>query len=305
ALGLLVAAISIPLALFAALVLQRSAEEQRSLIDRQNVDLARAIGVAIDQQVQESVSVLRAISTLDGDAADPQAVARFKQIAPSIVARRPSWVSLSMLDPAGQRLAVATSADAADAALDLSTASRAIHDAITSGQVVISDLITDTPSHANVFLVVLPVTKDRAIQNVLVAEVSTQTLSDVLRRQNAPPNGVVTLLDRTYRIMARTRGEPGIIGQRPSQSFQEMAARTQQGSWRGALLEGTPAYSALSRSAITGWVLGVGLPAESIEGPLRRSMLMMLGAGLVTIAIGLVAAASLARLLIRALDDCA
>ncbi len=55
ALGLLVAAISIPLALFAALVLQRSAEEQRSLIDRQNVDLARAIGVAIDQQVQESV----------------------------------------------------------------------------------------------------------------------------------------------------------------------------------------------------------------------------------------------------------
>ena len=143
------------------------------------------------------------------------------------------------------------------------------------------------------------------MQSILVAEISTQTLSDLLRRQHAPPNGVVTLIDRSRRIMARTRSEERFLGQLPSRGFQDAAARTGEGAWRGTLLEGAPAYSALSRSSVTGWTVGLGLPAEEVDSLMQRSLWMLAGAGILMVAIGLIAATLFGNLMIRALDDCA
>ena len=151
----------------------------------------------------------------------------------------------------------------------------------------------------------MPIPRDGVVQSILVAEISSQTLSDLLRRQHAPPNGVVTLIDRTPRIMARTRGEERFVGQHPSEGFREAAARMSEGAWRGTLLEGTPAYSALSRSNVTGWTIGLGLPAAEVDGLVQRSLWMLAGAGILMVAIGLIAATLFGKVMIRALDDCA
>ncbi len=109
--------------------------------------------------------------------------------------------------------------------LDLPEASTLIRDVATSGREAFSNLIEHPLDRKYVYLAAVPISRDGVVQSILVAEISSQTLSDLLRRQHAPPNGVVTLVDRTPRIMARTRGEEPLVGKDPSQGFKDAAAR--------------------------------------------------------------------------------
>ena len=46
------------------------------------------------------------------------------------------------------------------------------------------------------------------------------------------------------------------------------------------LLEGTPAYAALSQSKVTGWTVAIGWPAETINAPFRRAFSALAAGGL-------------------------
>ncbi len=52
---------------------------------------------------------------------------------------------------------------------------------------------------------------------MLAAQIRSTSLSEILRRQSAPPNGVMTVLDGVPVVMARTRGELEFVGKPPSQ----------------------------------------------------------------------------------------
>jgi len=126
--------------------------------------------------------------------------------------------------------------------------------------------------------------------SVLGAKVYARMFNDVLQRQKTPLDGVVTLLDSTPRIVARTRNQDKYVGQPPTRDFVEQAAQAAEGSWRSVLLEGTPAYSAWSRSQVTGLTIGIGLPAAPVDEPLWRSFLALVTAGTAVCGIGLVLA---------------
>jgi len=340
-LALIVLAVAVPVGLFAAALIDSAWRQQGAVVDRQNMDTARAMLVAVDQEVQKNATVLAVIGTVDfappspppsavpsasapapasaptteAAAGAPPAIERFQQVAPVVIARQPGWRALFLLSPSGQRLAA--SHDPANAAadqtadyavLDLPAVATLIRDVATSGHTAFSDLIEHPLDRKYVYLAAVPVRSGGAgaVQSILIAEISSTTLSDLLRRQHAPPNGVVTLIDRTPRIMARSRGEERFVGQHPSQGFLDAASRfPEEGAWRGTLLEGTPAYSALSRSSVTGWTIGLGLPAAEVDGLVQRSLWMLAGAGILMVAIGLIAATLFGKVMIRALDDCA
>jgi PAS domain S-box-containing protein len=304
-LALIVLAVAVPVGLFAAILIDHSWRQQGAVVDRQNVDTARAMLVAVDQEVQKTAAVLAVVGALDFAApaatTSPSALARFEQIAPTVLTREAGWRALFLVDASG-RLIAATSDHAI---LERPAAATLIRDVVSSGRPGYSDLIDDPPLKKYVFLTAVPIVSDGAVQSILVGEISTQTLSDLLRRQHAPPDGVVTLVDRSRRIMARTRAEERYIGEVPSRGFQDALARMNEGAWRGTLLEGVPAYSALSRSSVTGWTVALGLPAAEVDSLMQRSLWMLGGAGILMVAIGLIAATLFGNLMIRALDDCA
>lgn len=350
-LALIVLAVAVPVGLFSAVLIDSAWRQQGAVVDRQNMDTARAMLVAVDQEVQKNATVLDVIGTVDFSppAASPAAAAapasapaaspaiasalaaasrpasaapsiantalpveRFHQVAPDVVARQPGWRALFLLDASGQRLAAtpdpanAAADHAADyAVLDLPAAATLIRDTATSGRTAFSDLLEHPLDRKFVYLAAVPIARDGVVQSILVAEISTQTLSDLLRRQHAPPNGVVTLIDRAPRIMARTRGEDRFVGTPPSAGFRDALERTSEGAWRGTLLEGTPAYSALSRSTLTGWSIGLGLPSSEVDSLVQRSLWMLAAAGILMVAIGLIAATLFGRVMIGALNDCA
>jgi signal transduction histidine kinase/CheY-like chemotaxis protein len=117
----------------------------------------------------------------------------------------------------------------------------------------------------------VPVTRDGVVGYVLSAIVKPESLSDLLSRQNVQGDWVVSILDRRHRLIWRTRGIERYLGQPASPSLIAGLAKSGEGWYRGQTLEGQEIYAAFSRSQVTGWTVAIGIPAEALDGPLRRA----------------------------------
>jgi PAS domain S-box-containing protein len=295
---LLVLITVIPMTAFAGWLAWRAWHQQIALADRQNVERARAIAAAVDQDIEATVAALNVVASLDSVVApDPVAFAR---LATRLTQRQPAWETLLLVDPSGRTLA--SSAPSEASGLPSADWVRVV---VSSGRPLISNLLEDPATRRHFVLVSVPVRRHNAIVAVLGVELRRESISAILQRQAPRQDGVVTLIDGERRIIARTRGEGEYVGGRPSAAFLAASERMSEGSWRDILLEGSPAYAALSRSPLTGWTVGVGLPAEAINGPIRRSVWALIGVGGTVLAAGLALALALSELLGRALKNCA
>jgi PAS domain S-box-containing protein len=298
AMVLLVLSTILPMTAFAGWLVWRSWHDRIALADRQNVERARAISTAVDHEVEATLAALNAVAALD-PVGSPEPAA-FEGLASRLLRQQPGWRALHLADPSGQILASTEPAGARNVVPAMMWA------VATSGRPLISNLLEDDPAAPGHFLLVaVPARRDDAVRAVLAAELRRESISAILKRQQPPENGVVTLIDGGRRIIARTRGESEYVGRQPSAGFVAASERMSEGSWREVLLEGTPAYAGLSRSPLTGWTLGVGLPAEAIDGPIQRAVWALAGVGAAVLASGLALAFVVSGLLGRALSDCA
>jgi signal transduction histidine kinase/ActR/RegA family two-component response regulator len=126
----------------------------------------------------------------------------------------------------------------------------------------------------------------------------------VIERQGVPPEWVVSILDANGVHVARSRRHTEFVGKPPAPSLQGLIRRAGHEGWeRTVTLEGQPVYAAFSRSPRTGWAVAVGIPVEVVEGPARRST-ALLGAGLLlSLALGIGAAALIARSIARPIAE--
>lgn len=296
-LSVLVLGTAVPLVLFAALLIYNSWEEQIAVVDRQNVDTARAISVTIDKEVERAEAALQVMASLNA-LNDPDLL-RFEAIALRLLAAQPGWRSLLLADPEGNVLF-----DSAAQPGETTTLHGAewLPKVLARRQPVASDLFT-TVAGEHFFAIAVPVIRSESVKLVLAARIPATRLSDVLHHQNTPPGGVVTLLDGRRIIMARTRGETRYVGGPPSAGFQAASARMTEGSWRETLLEGTASYAALHTSPNTGWTLGLGIAAEEIDAPIRRSLWLLTAVGATVLLLGLALALVIGERIVRTLTS--
>jgi signal transduction histidine kinase len=291
-LALLVLATTVPLVVFAARLILSSWQDQVAVVDRQNIERARAISVAIDQEVQTSITALNVLAATDsGDLRD------FHELAGRTVALHPGWQSVCLIDTS-RRLIFDTS-------LPLGSPSVTIDETwvgsvIETRRPAVSALTRDPMFGEYVVSIGVPVVRNDRLTSVLVARLRANAFSEVLRRQKTPPDSVVTLLDGDRTIVARSRNEERYIGKPPTPDFAERTYRAEEGSWRTVLLEGARAYSAHSRSPITGWTVGLGLPADTVEQPIGDSLQALVSAGVAVLGIGVFLAIVISHSVVRA-----
>jgi PAS domain S-box-containing protein len=295
-LALLVLTTTLPLGLFAGLLIVRSSHDQRTLIERRNLETARAVSVAIDQHVQSVRTTLQAVAATEIlDAPDRST---FNTVALRLVPTQPGWYAVLLVHPSGALIA--------DTALGPNdtpsfTTSGWVQSVVSSKRPAVSNLFQDPATGGHFFVVAVPVLRGGEVRSVLAAQIRASSVSDILRRQNVPPSGVIAVVDGVSQIMARTRNEAEYIGRPPSPDFVTMLTRTGEGSWRSVTLEGVPSYASLSRSPITGWSVGIGLPTAEIDAPIFRSMWALGLVGALVLGIGVACALVLSTFIVRAL----
>ena len=139
---------------------------------------------------------------------------------------------------------------------------------IETGRAAISGVRQDSGSGQWVVSIGVPVQRRGRLKYVLGVRVYAKMFGDILRRRKGTDEGVVTLLDRRTVIVARSRNEDRYVGRPPTPDFAQRSRQAPEGSWRTVLLEGTAAYSAWTRSPLSGWTIGIGLPAAPVDGPI-------------------------------------
>src|SRR6185312_15631788 len=66
---------------------------------------------------------------------------------------------------------------------------------VNTKQPAVSNLFQDATAGGYFFVVAVPVMRNGEVRSVLAAQIRSTSLSEILDRQSAPPNGVMVVLD--------------------------------------------------------------------------------------------------------------
>src|SRR5439155_22970431 len=89
-----------------------------------------------------------------------------------------------------------------------------------------------------------------------------------------PEAWITGIVDRHGRFLARVPDNATRVGELASAHWRGILARTREDAWdRSVSLEGQAIYNGQSPARESGFVIGIGVPAELIEAPLRQSLI--------------------------------
>ena len=292
---LIVLVTTVPLAGLAGRLILTSWRHQQALVNRQNEERARAIGVAVDQEVQNTIAQLTIISELEPMSGDD--LRPFYNVAANLVAKRPGWQVIRLVGSANNVL-LDTSAPLGS---DLSLVSDDWVEKVRSTKAAaISALHKDPATGAYFVSIGVPVWRNKQIRYVLGARVLASEFGKVLLQQQAPPGGVLALLDSDLTIMARTRAEETYLGGKPTPEFAQSVRSAAEGSIRTKMLEGTRSYSAWHTSPLTGWTIALGLAADTVDRQIYWSLGVLVAITVTILGGGLTLAVLVTRRVVRA-----
>jgi PAS domain S-box-containing protein len=106
-------------------------------------------------------------------------------------------------------------------------------------------------------------------------------LSRLLGEGHLPSAWVATVIDRDGIIVARTRGIEQLLGKAATPEFVAQSRRDWDGSFREVTQEGVSVYGAYSRSRLSGWTVGLGVPVAAVDRAAHIALFTILGGGAV------------------------
>jgi two-component system sensor histidine kinase UhpB len=141
-----------------------------------------------------------------------------------------------------------------------------------------------------------PVIRDGKVLFVASVALVPDGLASLLRQAGVPDDWVGVVLDGAGRTVARTSASAEAQGQLASQALRAAIATRPEGILRGRTREGVPVET-LYRTlpGLGGWVVAFDIPLATLEGPVRRALVLLAGEGFA----GLLLAALLTSLVAR------
>ena len=286
----------LPLVLFAAGLAVLQARQERGTFERGMHARVVAITSAIDAELRATVGALHTLSQsqalADGD------FKGFYSLAVRVNTVHPDWVTVTLAGADGLQQVNATRPYGAEPLRIKETAS--FEAVLRTLQPAIGSLSMDPSGLRQAFAVRVPVLRDGRLAYVLTAVVDPVVIARILREQGMPDNWVASVVDVQLLQVARLLQGQVQVGVTVAPAFQAaLNSGAMDGAYRGRTLEGTPSYVTWRRSAFSGWAVGIGVPAKSVEASAWR----VLGIGLLGVVGSVALALLLARLLARRISE--
>ncbi len=277
----LVVAVTLPLLVFGAFLLIRSAQTEQRTIATTAEERAEGAAADLDRELrnlQDLASVLATSRFLFAtDLEDPHAVSL------GLVADR--TLGLAVRDLSGRALFNSCNADSRPIPLD-----SALDDILNTvgGKARISDLMVEATNGEPVLTMDLPVWRANYTPYIL-SLCALPRIFQILTEQHLPDGWTATVSDREGRIIATTPGTasaPSAVGDGDAATFPMAWGTLMHWLWGKSTL----GYRASSPVELAKWTVTVEVPNETFFGPVRRSFFGLLVAGLGTAALVMVLA---------------
>ena len=267
-------AILLPMIAFSAIAVVAFDRQQRAVVERGGVEMARALVNAVDRELSSSLTALQTLAT--ARSLERGDLEMFQEDARRVLARQRAWITITLFAPTGRR--VMDLARPPGAALADLVELESFETVLRTGREAIGPIAAG-PRGPHAFAVRVPILRDGNVVSVLTGVIEPAAISEILTTQQIPADWVGTVFDSALTVVARTRGTEQFIGRAISPEFTRLLSTTQEGWAITHTLEGAPMYTAFSRSPATGWGVGIGIPPATIDAPLRRSLWAVAGGG--------------------------
>lgn len=276
---LLVTGIVLPGVVFAAVVLWRFIELERTQYRADAAHAAERIAAAVDREFSEFESALQALTT--GRSFNERAFDRFYERAVEVKRILDADVILKNED--GQHLINTRVPYGVALPTSLQPHERR---ALALRRAQVSDLFVATFSQAPTISITLPLARPQATTLLLTIAVAPRRFLDVLEAQALPANWTATVIDRAGAIVARSRDHDLYLGRTVT-----LAGERSSATWESVGVDGKPALFASSQPQLSeGWRVVVNVPREAVDAPLYRAVIPLALGGVLALLLSLAAA---------------
>lgn len=251
-------------------------ETQKRELERSTVELSRALGSAVEAELNATLEALAAMaktrSLVEGDVP-----AFFAQVRTEVGVRS-DWAGVVLTDGRGNLLFKSSLPYGGKdgRVIDVPSLERAI----LSRQPVVGSLAAGQV-HSAAFPVRWPVIINGQLAYVLTAAVKPDRIVKLLEKQRVPAKWVISVFDGAGRRVARSSNHLNMLGGRPAPSLALLLSTGRDsGSGITTTLEGEETFSGFTRLPGSEWTVAVGAPTQDTTTALTKSLAWYL-AGLV------------------------
>jgi signal transduction histidine kinase len=260
--------------------------QQRVAFEQTYLERVRALSIALDLRQESTLAALRAMA--QSRRLDTGALREFHDEARDVVSAQRMWSAVILADPAGRR--VLDTRPSAEGRAPTLADDPTFQTVMRTGKAVVSPLVK-APGAAGGYTTsfAVPVSRLGTVRYVLIAEVDQAEWLRFMALYPVTPDATLSILDQNSIIIARTLNNERWVGRPPSPTLARRTKELPVATYRGLGLEGQWFYAAHSRSAISGWTVATGVPIESVETPIRNSLISVAAGGVAAsfLAVGL------------------
>lgn len=244
--------------------------EGRRNYEAQLIATTRALSVATDRQLSQSSALLAGLSTSGALASGD--IAAFDREARKAAQGGPGWIVLAR--PDGQQLVNTLAAPGA--ALPKGALPPQTMAMLGQGRTVVSNLTEGTLSGGPIVAIDRPV-QVNGRSYVLSYIQNPEALRTIFEAQHVPASWTASIIDRSGRLVARSKDHGRMIGRSASADMRAAMARAPEGVVLTQTLDGTRTLSAYSTAPLYGWTFIVGVPRSELATSMLRSVAMSAG----------------------------
>ena len=279
---LLVLAAVLPGALLTGLIVRRTLESNRGVLEHRLEDTARVDAAALDREFNATIRVLQALA--QAPALDAGNLQVFWSEARRVARTQPGWYAVILATPDSevQLHSEMPFGEPLSEAQDSERAQRLEENRMP----VVGRLAADRGGNLR-FPISVPVERQHQLMYILTAVMEPESLTPVIKTQ-LPQTEEWTraIVDPGLLIAARSRGDD-VVGRSVTSQGRELLRNRPDRPTENRSLEGEPLYSSLGHSTFPGWTVIVSVPKAVLDGPVRESIIATASGGVVLILGGL------------------
>ncbi|MGB2818086.1 MAG: ATP-binding protein [Burkholderiaceae bacterium] len=282
-------AIVLPTLAFAATLLYALWSAQQSELQRELQHTAHTLAVALDREIAGSTRELERIA--ESSLLRTGRLADFHAYLARVVDDRRQFTNLVLFDLAGQQTVNAL----VPFGRPLPAARRPIEErVVTTGQPAISDIVPDSVDGAPSIALAVPVKVDGVLRGVLTARLDHEGLSRLLTEQQTGAGGVAAILDRSSRLVARSRNAGKSFGREVPDYYMELLRSAPRGAAPSRSLEGESILTAWEQLPF-GWTVAIGIPRSGYVATFANSIYALAALGVVLLALSILGVVTFSR----------
>lgn len=170
--------------------------------------------------------------------------------------------------------------------------------AVKNGNFAISDVFVEVRTGNTYVAIVQPVMPDGRVAYLLDLAIPTEIIATIIRSQLRHPEWLIAVTGNDDRMIARNWESERYVGQRASDAFIQNT-QGDEGVFEASTLDGIHVFTAYTRSKLTGWRVGTGIPINIFEAPLYHSLFALAGVGVIALCCSLGFSYAYARIILR------